>query len=129
MAIQWANHLAKQLQAMEFAAPLTPAGWLFAGLALIDIPIQVRQIFQPQENMEGFEVSALLGKALAVLLVAMNAYDLTSALNHNLLFLWISFTARVVMVFVFILAGGHWRKRATAPGILTGLIFCALCMS
>jgi hypothetical protein len=71
----------------------------------------------------------LTGKITAVLLVAMNAYDLTSAVNNNLTFLWISFAARVTMVLVFLQAGGPWRKRAVMPGVLTSLIFVALCMS
>jgi hypothetical protein len=65
----------------------------------------------------------------AVLLIAMNAYDLASALNNNLTFLWISFAARVMMVLVFLQGGGQWRKRAVTPGVLTSVIGVALCMS
>jgi hypothetical protein len=49
---------------MVIQAPTTPAGWLFTGLALLDIPIQACQIINPEGNMQNFEVSAILGKAL-----------------------------------------------------------------
>jgi hypothetical protein len=50
--------------AMVIQLPSTPAGWLFAGLALLDIPIQSCQIINPKDNVRNFEVSPILGKAL-----------------------------------------------------------------
>jgi hypothetical protein len=49
---------------MVIQLPSTPAGWLFAGLALLDIPIQSCQIINPKDNVRNFEVSPILGKAL-----------------------------------------------------------------
>ncbi|GIJ83253.1 hypothetical protein Asppvi_002072 [Aspergillus pseudoviridinutans] len=79
---------------MAFPAPSTPAGWLFTVLALFDVPMLVRELFNPRSNSQYFETSALMARLIAIVLLAINAYDLTAALNNDLTLLWVSCAAR-----------------------------------
>ncbi|GFF23638.1 hypothetical protein IFM61606_08890 [Aspergillus udagawae] len=114
---------------MAFPAPSTPAGWLFTILALFDVPMLVRQLFNPRSNSQYFETSALMARLIAIVLLAINAYDLTAALNNNLMFLWVSCAARCVGFLVLFNGGGQWRKKAAGPGVVTGLIALTLWFS
>ncbi|KAF4211560.1 hypothetical protein CNMCM5878_002508 [Aspergillus fumigatiaffinis] len=110
---------------MGLPAPSTPAGWLFTVLALLDVPMLVHQLFNPKSNSQYFLISALL----AIVLLAMTAYDLTAALNNDRTFLWVSCAARCVGFLVLFQGGVQWRKKAVGPGVVTALIALTLWFS
>jgi hypothetical protein len=55
---------------MILSTPTSPATWLFTALTMIDIPIQVYQLFDPESTMQRFQVnpvaSRLIGQFLQI---------------------------------------------------------------
>ncbi|KAF4207868.1 hypothetical protein CNMCM6805_002445 [Aspergillus fumigatiaffinis] len=114
---------------MILSTPTSPATWLFTALTMIDIPIQVYQLFDPESTMQRFQVNPVASRLIATLLLAINAYDLVAALQKNIPVLWISCLARLLGYCVFVTGGEKWKSAANAQGLLTMVIFLALWLS